>query len=52
MVVTVECGQGLLDLEPKLMVMIRPCCGLVGLKGFKDSRVRVNVYHLILEHSF
>ena len=37
-------GQGLFDLEPKPKVRIRPCCGLVGRKGFKDSSVRVNVY--------
>ena len=36
--------QGVLDLESRPMVITRPCCGLVGLKGFKDSRVRVNVY--------
>ena len=45
-------GQGLLDLEPKPMVMIRPCCGFVGLKGFKDSSVRVNIYHLVFKHGF
>ena len=51
-VVTVSIGQSLLVLGPKPMVMIRPCGGLVRLKGFKDSRVRVNVYHLILKHDF
>ena len=40
-------GQGLIDLEPKPKVMIQPRCGLVGLKGFKDPSVQVNVYYLI-----
>ena len=35
--------RGVLDLESRPMVMTRPCCGLVGLKGFKDSSVRVNI---------
>ena len=51
MVVMVEYRPRSYDLEPKPKVRIRPCCGLVGLKGFKDSSVRVNVYHPILEHS-
>ena len=50
--VTVEYWPSLIDLEPKPKVRIRPCCGLVGHKGFKDSTVQVNVYHPILEHSF
>ena len=40
-------GQGVLDLESRPMVMIQPGCGLVGLKGFKDPGVQVNVYYLI-----
>ena len=49
-VVMVEYRPRSYDLKPKPKVRIRPCCGLVGLKGFKDSSVRANVCHLILKH--
>ena len=51
-VVTVEYRPRSYRSRAKAQGQIRSCCGLVGHKGFKDSSVRVNGYHPILEHIF